>query len=553
MINRCVDNIIKEDLIVNFDVSNEKSWNLNDKFELVSLNNWNNYKIKRNKYLDFGLTAIDYGMSDSLESSITIDENEYKLKLNRIGEFDGNSIIYDDFEIEQLNDENNEAYFKFNGGYLHGFYKLHGYDYEILPYRYSNGVTFETLIKIENNSSGIFLYLGVKSEDKYNNDTFNEDNVYTSSDNPLNAIQTKEKTKEKIYNFDLGLTDTLDETFNIEDNYSGNVVAFYLNNGKVGVKYIDDEGKIINDESNTTINDGWNLLTIVYKPYSEININESNCPPTTYGDLLFYNNGRVIHKIGNFKELYFKPLKNHKEKQLGIPYNISLGGGSVGLKNSWHYKERIDELYVLGEIDEIFNFTNVDEYHYTNDYLLLQNNNHYNKRISLKYNNSIEVLGGHENTIKINFDIIGLLDKYQINDIKLILNNENVNIVDYELSIEPNTNNYNITLTYRHDKTGEQVYITPELIIISGRNFKVGGIIRLYKLNHTVYSDVEKNMEETFIETHFNKPFYGGIQKLRIYNKSLNKNEIINNFTIENKIKNIISDSGGRIIVNSVV
>ena len=39
----------------------------------------------------------------------------------------------------------------------------------------------------------------------------------------------------------------------------------------------------------------------------------------------------------DFVEFYFVELVNNREKQLGVPFNIGWGGGSFGLKHSYHY------------------------------------------------------------------------------------------------------------------------------------------------------------------------------------------------------------------------
>jgi hypothetical protein len=38
--------------------------------------------------------------------------------------------------------------------------------------------------------------------------------------------------------------------------------------------------------------------------------------------------------IDDFEEIVARPLNTYKEKQIGVPYNISLGGGTQGLKDN---------------------------------------------------------------------------------------------------------------------------------------------------------------------------------------------------------------------------
>ena len=49
------------------------------------------------------------------------------------------------------------------------------------------------------------------------------------------------------------------------------------------------------------------------------------------GRLMFYVNGKLKFAVDDVSELVFKRLNDFKEKQLGVPFNFSLGGGSQGL------------------------------------------------------------------------------------------------------------------------------------------------------------------------------------------------------------------------------
>jgi hypothetical protein len=52
------------------------------------------------------------------------------------------------------------------------------------------------------------------------------------------------------------------------------------------------------------------------------------------GRLDFYVNGYLKHTILDFDEFLFKDLNEHREKQQGVPFNYSFGGGSQGLIES---------------------------------------------------------------------------------------------------------------------------------------------------------------------------------------------------------------------------
>ena len=49
---------------------------------------------------------------------------------------------------------------------------------------------------------------------------------------------------------------------------------------------------------------------------------------------MFYVDGRLKFVVDDFKEFVSKRLNEYKDKQLGVPFNISLGGGSQGLLES---------------------------------------------------------------------------------------------------------------------------------------------------------------------------------------------------------------------------
>ena len=50
------------------------------------------------------------------------------------------------------------------------------------------------------------------------------------------------------------------------------------------------------------------------------------------GRLKIYINGKIFFKIENFEEIIPRGLNTDKEKQLGVPFNISWGGGTQGLR-----------------------------------------------------------------------------------------------------------------------------------------------------------------------------------------------------------------------------
>jgi hypothetical protein len=52
------------------------------------------------------------------------------------------------------------------------------------------------------------------------------------------------------------------------------------------------------------------------------------------GKLMFYVNARLKYVINDFPEFIAKRLNEYKSKQVGVPFNFSLGGGTQGLIDS---------------------------------------------------------------------------------------------------------------------------------------------------------------------------------------------------------------------------
>ena len=52
------------------------------------------------------------------------------------------------------------------------------------------------------------------------------------------------------------------------------------------------------------------------------------------GKFKVYVNGKLLMVIDDFEEIIPRPLNTQKEKQVGVPFNISIGGGTQGLKDN---------------------------------------------------------------------------------------------------------------------------------------------------------------------------------------------------------------------------
>ena len=355
--------IITDNLAIDIDINNSISWNLNNTMVLSSKTNWNNTIVCDALLPDFGLTAFDNGRTDDMNSSLTLSQNDV-FKMYRVGyNTPTGGTFYDQYDATPISGTSVGNYYSLTTGYFQGFFKLFKYDYEQLPARYYKGITIETLIEILPQSQGIFYFMGTRAEDKYNKyfsgeativsgNTYNvgaksTGNSYTYSGRTTsegNYLTSDMKNEKILTNFpepEYAYID-IDESATQVQNIGDNVIAFDISNDyRIGYRYINSNGLIVRGVSPNQITKiGWTIISIVYEPDHDLNDYDGNaytCENKRTGTLKIYVNGRLFWSIDNFKEFYFVELQNDKEKQLGVPFNIGWGGGSFGLKHSYHF------------------------------------------------------------------------------------------------------------------------------------------------------------------------------------------------------------------------
>lgn len=608
----CLNDIITEDLILNIDINNVKSWDLNNNYIVSSLVIWKNAIYDNINLYDFGLTAFDIGRTNLMWSGITITPDDKILKLYRIGyndvinpsnyETSGITTIttYPPISATSVNDN---KFFNLNGGYLIGFFKLHGYNYQLLPTRYYNGITIETILYLHEYSNGIFLMLGARAEDKYNSYFSGETvtglsqnyGIYTSEDNLLNALLLENKLKKSFSEPENKFEAIYIEKSSL-DNLKNNLIAFEITGDRhIEIKYINGDGLIKSNKStNILTNSGFTIISIVYIPDEIIDISDTNdCIKQRNGDLYVYVNGRLFWKLFNFPEFYFKSFYNDREKQIGVPYSISWGGGSFGLKHSWHYDIQKYLLYSNNDINYIntnfnlisnpiinncnnsltgntiglsFNvdnttFVNVDTCNTSIENPINVFNIKYignvgvtNISYFIKYNNLISVISNREYEAELiiyNNDFFindGLIKIIPYSDICDILITDEI-IYKYPLNNKKDWSLIKCKFKIS-DNIGQQFINIGFLIETNDKLNSIGNLFVgsfSYTGQDILVKDNRKN--NLLIEQNFDKPFIGGIQKLRIYEKSLTSTEILHNAYIESqKNSNIIISKGGRLI-----
>jgi len=362
-----INDIITDNLAVQIDLTNQNSWNLNTGLTVNSLSKWTKATSDNINLIDFGLTEFDVGRNNKMWNGITITPNDTLFSMHRIGynivnnpttgETSGVTITTQYLPMTGITSDNTGNYFDLKGGYLQGFFKLDGYNYELLPSRFNDGITIETLLYLYPDSEGIFYMMGARAEDKYNpyfsgettinNNTAN--GVITSKDHHLESIKEKDVIKDAFNNYEDRFKTELEKTPQ-SANTSNNVIAFEITNDKkIAYKYINSNNQIIYNKSNKSINPptGWTTISISFIPNGLIEDSDLlDCYKQRNGKFIIFINGRPLWILNDYPEFFFKAFNNDPEKQIGVPYSISWGGGSFGLKHSWHYDVQTYGLYI---------------------------------------------------------------------------------------------------------------------------------------------------------------------------------------------------------------
>lgn len=124
------------------------------------------------------------------------------------------------------------------------------------------------------------------------------------------------------------------------------------------------------------IKDGeWSYVVIKFKTCTNLDDCELLTSKPRKGRLSFYVNTKLVYYVDNFDEFIAKRLNEYKDKQIGVPFNFSLGGGSQGLIESQTFdgydindKDLLIENYFAGSfIGGIQNFKfNICDLKYSN-------------------------------------------------------------------------------------------------------------------------------------------------------------------------------------------
>lgn len=248
----------------------------------------------------------------------------------------------------------------------------------------SESCTGNTLNNLYPNNKGFFFYMGTRSENKFW-DLFSGETGYTTSssyplpppketkevlnNNPFLVYQpggcccftgiTTETTQEKDRNADIidnalgfrikddgsigfrtvvmtGVCSAVTATTIVDcheqcgcgctgTTTATSVTTEYLTGTSIYECY-SDSGLI-----NTDV---WNHVAIRFKPYEQYTKCELVNIPKRKGVLTVYVNGYLKWTLEDFDEFIFRELDEYREKQQGVPFNYSFGGGTQGLLES---------------------------------------------------------------------------------------------------------------------------------------------------------------------------------------------------------------------------
>ena len=100
--------------------------------------------------------------------------------------------------------------------------------------------------------------------------------------------------------------------------------------------------------SGMVVNNQWTSIIIRYSMYDYYNDCDLKSKKERLGRLSFYINGKLKYYVDNFPEFIGKRLNDYPEKQVGVPFNFSLGGGTQGLIETQTFDGR--DLGDLGDL-----------------------------------------------------------------------------------------------------------------------------------------------------------------------------------------------------------
>jgi hypothetical protein len=249
------------------------------------------------------------------------------------------------------------------------------YNYQVLPTRYEKGWTSEFWLKKDDNgcsgttattlndvysgNTGFFYYMGTRAENKFWN-VFSGETGYTTSSGidlspPSVTATTLSGSPFLVYNgseLTSGCTfpgeiTTITRERDRNADIVQNALGFRIKDDcSIGYRYLTVSGECSGDTyvTGTSIEESYSLSGVVSTGWTQVVVRFTAYNTLTdctlindgrrKGRLDFFVNGYLKYTVDDFDEFLFKDLNEHREKQQGVPFNYSFGGGTQGLIES---------------------------------------------------------------------------------------------------------------------------------------------------------------------------------------------------------------------------
>lgn len=328
------EGVITDDLAFYYDFNNYSSVN-----SIYSLINYSEKKSSGFTISDIGLTGIDTGYVPALTGETISFSTGSTLTLKPVT---GTSSTYPMQFVHELN--LNRKVLQLSGGFYQGFYKLDGYYYEMIPNRTEEGFTVNYWINRDFTgfhtsaltSDNFFFFMGSRAENKFHAHFSGETTVSTTTGIPLSG-QTGTTTDVTGFGLFYNLNEIGFRQVITRQDESGVTSVSVFGTGKT--LQLDADNHWINVTATFTRNQPLILTDdcgLMPKPIIPI-VYSGGCtqdiPDTQKGKLKIFINARPLMEVV-IEEPIFRRLNVDKDVQQGVPYNISIGGGTLGLLES---------------------------------------------------------------------------------------------------------------------------------------------------------------------------------------------------------------------------
>lgn len=231
----------------------------------------------------------------------------------------------------------------------------------------SNGtsITGDKITEIETDNKFIIFN---QTENGFNINTWNDDVKFILTgktyENDINYFQYLHHGKDGYdKNNIINILNEKKVIYNVNKDIKNNALGFKINNdGSISYRYI-STCDIFEETSNANIvkmNEWTNIRVCM----SRVKTLKENICNTGMMRIYIYINGYLKFISKELPEIQLKPLNDLPTKQEGVPYNISIGGGSQGLSeriyldyyNVTEHKLPIEENFAGSFIGDIKNF-----------------------------------------------------------------------------------------------------------------------------------------------------------------------------------------------------